>query len=265
MSKQEFKTRLSVIMPAFNEELNISDAITATLLAFNVFDIDGEIIIINDGSSDRTQDLVEQKLREHQHQISVIRHDKPKGIGGSFWAGVEHTKGDVVVMLPGDNENDPSEILRYYKLLKHVDIVIPFIFNREARPIFRNVLSFLFRFVINTTFLVNFNYTNGTILYRKSVLEQLKNHSSGFFFQTDILVRSVKKGYLFAEVPYKIGLRKSGVSKAVSFPSFFQVVRGYLRLVKDYYFNKNRKQDKNFSSDSLTALRRDAPVNSKVK
>lgn len=256
MSKEGNKNKLTVIMPALNEELNISDAISGTLGAFDFFKIDGEIIVINDGSSDRTQVLIEQKTKENPGQIHIIQHNRPKGIDISFWEGVDHASGDAIVMLPGDNENDSIEILRYYRLLEHVDIVIPFIFNREVRPLFRNMLSFLFRFIINTTFLVNFNYTNGTILYRKSILKELNCRFNGFFFQTDILIRLVKRGYLFAEVPYKLGMRKKGVSKAVSFPSLYQVIKGYLELVRDYYFNKDKEQIRGFPSDSLTAARR---------
>lgn len=250
------ENKLSVIMPALNEESNISNAINDVLKDFNTFNIAGELIVVDDGSSDNTRILIEQKINENPGKVSIIRHDKPLGIGASFWDGVAGATGDIVVMLPGDNENDPREIFRYYNLLEHVDIVIPFIFNRETRLLFRNMLSFVYRFIINTTFLVNFNYTNGTVLYRKSILDDLDYRSNGFFFQTDILIRSVKKGYLFAEVPYKLGLRKEGVSKAVSFPSLYQVVRGYLRLVKDFYFHKNKNGKRRFSRDSLTQTRR---------
>jgi len=157
-------------------------------------------------------------------------------------------------MMPGDNENDPREIMRYYKLLEHVDIVIPFVFNKQVRSLFRNALSFMYRFIINSTFLVYFNYTNGTILYRKSILDELDYRSRGFFFQTDILIRTVKKGYLFAEVPYSLGARNHGVSKAVSFPSLLQVIKGYLRLTKDIY-SKNGNIGRGLTKDSLAAQR----------
>ncbi len=256
MNNENHNNKLSVIMPALNEEGNIQAAIAGCLDAFDFFKIDGEVVVINDGSTDRTQSLIEEKIAQHPGRVRMIVHQKPRGIGASFWEGVDEAGGGIIVMLPGDNENDPRETLRYYRLLEHVDMVIPFVFNREVRPIFRNILSFIFRFIINTTFLVNFNYTNGTILYRKSILKQLKTRSQGFFFQTDILVRSAKMGYLFAEVPYKLEARKKGGSKAVNFPSFLNVAKGYLRLVRDYYFTKSTKQEGSYSDDSQTAIRR---------
>lgn len=250
------KCDVSVVMPACNEEKNIPCAIANTLKAFGDFNINGEIIVVNDGSSDKTEGLVNNIIREN-NRVSMLKHGLPQGIGASFWHGFDKAKGNIVVMLPGDNENDPWEIFRYYKLLEHVDMVIPFIFNKEARPLFRNIISFVYRFIINTTFLVNFNYTNGTVLYRKSILGDLEYKSSGFFFQTDILIRLVKKGYLFAEVPYRLGLRKEGISKAISFPSLSRVVKGYLRLIRGIYFDsKNRKIETRFSADSLTSIRR---------
>lgn len=248
--------QISVIMPALNEEKNIRNAVANTLKALEDFHINGEVIIINDGSTDRTEGIA-QGLAGEDKRVRVIKHSAPQGIGRSFWDGVDNSRGEIVIMLPGDNENDPWEIFRYYKLLEHVDIVIPFIFNKEVRSVFRNIISFLYRFIINTTFLVYFNYTNGTVMYRKSILKELTYRSDNFFFQTDILIRTVKRGYLFAEVPYRLGLRKEGVSKAVTFPSLIQVIKGYLRLVRDYYFSKGRDPAVHFSSDSLTAARRE--------
>jgi len=244
---------LSVIMPALNEEKNILLATKNVLDAFDDFKITGEIIVINDGSTDGTENLVTD-LMKSESRVRMVKHDSPKGIGVSFWDGVDHAEGEAVIMMPGDNENDSWEIFRYYRLLEQVDIVIPFVFNKEVRSIFRNALSFVYRLIINTTFLVNFNYTNGTVLYRKSILKELDYRSSGFFFQTDILIRIVKKGYLFAEVPYRLGVRKEGISRAVSFPSLLKVMKGYMRLLNDFY--RTKKTAKTYSEDSITAIRR---------
>ena len=246
--------QVSVVMPSLNEAANITDAINNSLQAFRDAGIRGEVVVVNDGSTDDTGVLAQQLAAANPGQVQVLRHETPQGIGASFWDGVDHARGEIAVMLPGDNENDPWEIFRYYRLLEHVDMVIPFIYNKEVRSLFRNALSFAYRFIINTTFLVYFNYTNGTVLYRKSILKELPYRSTGFFFQTDILIRLVRQGYLFAEVPYRLGLRKTGVSKAVSFPSLLQVVKGYIRLVRDQYFQKHHET--HFTGDSQTFKRR---------
>jgi glycosyltransferase involved in cell wall biosynthesis len=245
---------ISIIMPALNEEANIVPAIRNVLAAFDDLTITGEIVVINDGSTDKTALLVQDEM-ERDSRVRVLTHAEPFGIGAAFWDGVGRARGEVVCMLPGDNENDPWEILRYHKLLEHVDILIPFVFNKEARSLYRNGLSYIYRFIINTTFLVNFNYTNGTVMYRKKILEELDFHSNGFFYQTDILVRTVKRGYLFAEVPYRLDVRPHGLSKAVTFPSLMRVIKGYLRLVRDIHFSGQSRSPAGFAPDSLTAER----------
>lgn len=246
---------ISIVMPALNEAANVRDAITDTLRAIDDYQLDGEIIVVDDGSSDGTGEVVSEIMKT-EPRVRKIRHEQPKGIGFALWHGVNHAHGEIVCMIPGDNENDPWETLRYWKLLEHVDIVIPFVFNRQVRSAFRNLLSAVYRVIINTTFRVNFNYTNGTVLYRRSILKELDFHSRGFFYQTDILIRTVKKGYLFAEVPYQLNARPRGKSKAVSYPSLVKVVRGYLRLFRDFYYKRNITEADEFAPDSQTAVRR---------
>lgn len=247
---------LTIVMPALNEEKNVGAAIRDTLNAFDECGIAGDVIVVNDGSTDRTGEIIAEAMGKDP-RVSTIRHERPQGIGAAFWEGVELAKGKVVCMLPGDNENDAREILRYYSLLGQVDIVIPFVFNKQVRGIFRNVLSRTYRFIINATFGVNFNYTNGTILWRRSVLQEVSGGvcSTGFFFQTDALIRLVTKGYLFAEVPYRLGTRGDGKSTAVSVKSFISVAKGYMRLLRDVHGPRSRRMKAGFSSDSATQRR----------
>lgn len=247
---------VSVVMPALNEEKNILLSINNALKAFDNLKIDGEVIVINDGSSDKTSEQVEWLISKEGKRIRMVGHDTPQGIGASFWDGVSNANGEVICMLPGDNENDPHEILRYLKLLDDVDMVIPFVYNKRNRTLFRNILSHIWLVIIDITFGVYFNYTNGTILYRRSILESLDYRSHSFFFQADILVRLAKRGYLFAEVPYRLGLRKTGRSKAITFRNVLQVAKDYFRLVRDIYFKKQTRLKRyKFSENSISAQR----------
>ncbi|MBW2173162.1 MAG: glycosyltransferase family 2 protein [Deltaproteobacteria bacterium] len=235
MSNDKDRLSLSVVMPALNEEHNVISAIERTLSAFDHYKINGEIVVVNDGSTDSTGALVEDRA-EAQKRVRMLVHKTPQGIGASFWDGVREAWGEVVTMFPGDDENDPVEALRYFHLLENVDIVVPFVCNKGVRSKRRERLSSAFTTIVNLTFGTRLNYTNGTVLYRKSILSALELNSKGFFYQTELLIKTIKRGYLFAEVPNLLRKRSSGVSKAISLKSFFAVVRGYLHLVKDLYF-----------------------------
>lgn len=245
---------VTIIMPALNEEKNITQAIDDTLAAFKQYNINGEVLVINDGSTDSTPDLVKRRMNELPGKVRMLTHPKPQGIGSSFWDGVDNAKGDVVCLLPGDNENIPGEILRYARLLEDVDLVIPFVFNREVRSRLRNFMSRNYLRVINCTFGTSLNYTTGTVLYRRSLLKELPTRRMGFFFQTDILIRLVKRGYLFAETPYRLRKREGGQSKAMRLRSAGDIIKGYLHLIWDVNIMRRVKRD--YATDSITAKRR---------
>src|SRR4030043_2187122 len=103
------------IMTALNEENNVKDAIHNTLNALNQYKIKGDVIVINDGSKDKTKEIIAEYMKKDK-RITTIDHEKPHGVGASFWDGVKNAKGDIVCCIPGDNENDPKEVLRYFYL-----------------------------------------------------------------------------------------------------------------------------------------------------
>jgi glycosyltransferase involved in cell wall biosynthesis len=227
--------KVSVVVPALNEQNNVRAAIRSILEGFAYYKYDGEIIVVDDGSDDLTREIAQEEEKKDS-RVRVIVHDENQGIGRSFWDGYSATSGNVITMIPGDNENDAIEVFRYVELLEHVDLVIPFIFNRQVRSLYRNILSSLYRAIINTTFNITLNYTNGTVLYRRSALGQLTTECSGFFFQTDIIIRLIKSNHSFAEVPHLLRDKADKKTEAVSFPSFVQVVSGYVKLIRDQYF-----------------------------
>ncbi|MBF0238898.1 MAG: glycosyltransferase family 2 protein [SAR324 cluster bacterium] len=263
MSEQKWnsasKYQLSVIMPALNEENNIIGAVNDVVRAFEQLNISGEIIVINDGSTDQTPQMVESLKQQHPF-IKMITHARPKGIGASYWEGVWTADGEVVVMIPGDGENDTSEIIRYFPLMDHVDIVIPYFYNKEARTQVRQFISKLYKLIINVSFGILLNYMNGTVMYRRSILRGISLRSSGFFYQTELLIKCIKKGYLYAEVPYAINTRPSGESKAIRWSSLRKVIEGYFMMLASTYILNH---DTDFiAQDSVTSTRKQALLNS---
>jgi hypothetical protein len=142
-------------------------------------------------------------------------------------------------MIPGDNENDPIEILRYYYIMNSVDILIPFVSNIEMRKFGRRLISSLYRLIINLSFGTTLNYTNGTVLYRRILLTQITNHSNGFFYQAELLVKLIRSGYLYAEVPQIINQRINGRTKAISFKSLINVIKSYIKLSLSIHIIRN--------------------------
>jgi MoaA/NifB/PqqE/SkfB family radical SAM enzyme len=87
-------------------------------------------------------------------------------------------------------------------------------------------------------------------------LKELNYRSEGFFFQTDILIQLTKMGYLFAEVPCKLNLRKEGASKMFTLSSLTKIVKDYFRLVASHYFRGQEIKKSQLLSDSSTIKRK---------
>lgn len=228
---------LSVVMPCLNEEANIAAAIGETLRAFDHYDIDGTIVVVNDGSSDSTAEVASGWV-ERDSRVSLLSHAKPQGVGASFWDGVKAAKGDFVMLMPGDNENDPLDALCYYYLTQDVDIIVPFIMNVEVRSQARRIISSLYRLVINISFGMNLNYTNGTVIYNRHLLNGIDLKTTGFLYQTELLIKLIRVGYFYAETPHLLASRGSGRSKALTLRSLLNVISGYLRLMWEVHFTR---------------------------
>ena len=244
--------KITVIMPALNEELCLAAGVANVLEGFKKYSVDGELIIVNDGSSDRTSQIAEDLAGIHDC-IEVLHHEEPQGIGYSFMDGVRSAKGEMVVYVPGDGENDAAEILRYLPLMNHVDIVVPFVINRGVRPWRRRMLSSMFHNIVSLTSSLSLNYMNGNVIYRKSILDGLQLKSRGFFYQAELLLKTIGSGYLFAEVPYIQLRRIDGSSKSTTVSSLLEVVRAYCSTMMDVYLSKG--EDVKLASDSITARR----------
>lgn len=245
--------KVSVIIPALNEENGIHSSIMDVLKAFERLGIQGEIIVVNDGSSDQTGKIVENLSREYS-MIRMIEHDRPKGIGLSYWDGVKQAEGEFVTWVSGEGESRALDILSYLPLMENVDIVIPYVFNdRMRRPFLEIARSKLFNLIVNISFRFMIHYTNGNVIYRKCVLEDIHLTSQGFFFQTELLIKCLKKGYLFAEVPIAGNRRSSGEPKSFQFRSVLNVMRDYLLNLVRFYSAK--RENKPLSPLSVTAKR----------
>ena len=228
-------------MPALHEEKNLRQAVRGLTDVLGQDGIDWEVILVNDGSTDQTKEIAIE-LVSTEPRIKLINHPKPLGIGRSFWDGVEASSKHGITWFPGDGENDPDELIKYLPLLEHVDIVIPFVINKEARSWRRRFVSKFYLWMVNLLFGTMFNYTTGNVIYRKTVFDVVEPRAHGFTYQTECLIRAVRSGFTFAEVPVHLGKRLHGHSKILTFQSVTKATWELIRLFFEILILPNNKR-----------------------
>jgi len=213
---------ISVILPAYNEEDNISTVIKKSMNALSALKCNGEIIVVDDGSTDNTADKVMQTGFK-EPQLYLIRHRKNRGLTEALITGFQQARADIVVFLCSDMQSDPEEDIP--KLVNELkagyDVVVGWRQGRRENKVF---LSRIYNFVCSRLFNLHLHDMNWIKAFRREVVEDLELKSDWHRF---ILMLASHKGYRIGEVkttwyPRRKGKSKFGFSRVSA--SFFDVM-----------------------------------------
>jgi glycosyltransferase involved in cell wall biosynthesis len=218
---------LSVIIPAFNEEENIEGTLRQLESTLN---IPHEVIVVNDHSNDRTQEIVETLAVEFPN-VRVVCNLSARGITNALRTGFEAANTDVVVSMMADLCDDPATIpLMLEKIKEGYDVVCGSRYVPGGQKLGGPCLqTFFSRFVGSSLHrwigLPTCDASNAFKMYRKEVLDQMTIEEAGFASSLEIVVKAFLKNYKITEVPTTWRARKRGKS---SF-KVFRVARNYIR------------------------------------
>lgn len=232
------KPTISFILPALNEEQNIGLTVQSIISSLDNCFSDYELILINDGSTDRTGFMMEQLAVKDSH-IKVIHHEIPQNLGFCYFEGVRKAGCEYVMMVPGDNEITQEAIKSILSKVGTADIVIPYISNPLIRPFSRRFISRLFTLLMNIIFNLRIKYFNGPCVLKKKAVNELNINASGFSYMAETLILLIKRGYSYVHVPMLIKPRNSGVSKALKPKNFIGVGRTILGLIRKIYLSND--------------------------
>lgn len=221
---------VSVVIPAYNEEKNIAAAAAFLLERLSKNDItDFEILIFDDNSTDATGKIADE-LAEKYSQIKVVHNPKNMNLGYNITKGFNLATKEYAGFVPGDNETEPETLDNIFQNLGHADVIIPYIQNPEVRPWGRRFLSKTYVMIINTAFGLNLKYYNGMCFFKTTMVKKVPVSTFGFAYMTEILVKLLKSGAGFIEVPMINRVRERGATKAFRFKNIVSVFKTFLTL-----------------------------------
>lgn len=216
---------VSIVAPAYNEEPVIEKFVHTVMKTLEgVFSF--ELIIINDGSTDKTGEILEQLQRQYDNLV-VLNHAANQGLGAGLKTGFTKARGNIIITLDADLSQSPCLIPDMVnEINRGADVIIASRYVKgggmQGVPWWRVIISKLGNFVIKTvTGLKARDCTSGMRAYRKVVIEGLSDFGSGFEVQLCILRQL--KGYKIGEIPLQLVNRAAGESKM-----------RYMRLVPKY-------------------------------
>ena len=211
--------KLSIVIPARNEEGCIKDTIIKLQQILSSHSIAHEIIVVDDGSQDATWDIL-SALELQIEQLVVIKNLGLNGFGRAVNKGLEHVSGDAVVIMMADASDNPEDVVRYWQTLNQgYDCVFGSRFIMGGKvidyPRFKLILNRVVNKFIQAIFLIKLNdVTNAFKAYRTSVIKGCSPLISPHFNLTvELPLKSIIRGYSWVVIPISWSNRESGVTK----------------------------------------------------
>lgn len=211
--------KLSIVIPARNEEGNIESTVRALRGYLDGADIHNlEILVVNDGSTDRTRAVVEA-IGQEDPRVRVIDNPGKHGYGRCVTAGLNNFTGDAVVIYMADASDAPEDVEKYYYILRDkADCAFGSRFMRASKvynyPKFKLVINRIANFVIRLMFTMRFNDTTNAFKgYRANVIEGCRPFVSPHFNLTiELPLKAIARGYSYAVIPISWRNRAVGES-----------------------------------------------------
>ena len=211
--------KLSVVIPARDEEGSIPETLENLVRALEAASIDFEIIVVDDGSSDGTAARVREAALRHPG-IRLIENQDRHGYGMAVRAGLEGFTGDAVAIVMADGSDHASDVvLCYRKLQEGYDCVFGSRFIRGSKvldyPWHKLILNRLSNSFIRVLFGFRYNdTTNAFKCYRRQVIEGMRPLISPHFNLTvEMPLKAIVRGYSYAVIPINWTNRTKGIAK----------------------------------------------------
>ena len=205
---------LSVIAPCFNEQASIDLLAQRTLATFDRAGIAGELVLVDDGSSDATWERIEAGAA-FDGRVRGLRHEKNRGMEQAWQTGLHAARGSLVCLIDADLQNRPEDIQLLYETHRQgshdiIQAVRRAVTAARQRRLFSSGLNLLLNGLFGTR---SRDSKSGFVLCRRDVLETVLQHRYQYrYYQSFIGVAAMSRGFTIGEVDTVFDCRHGGQS-----------------------------------------------------
>ena len=229
---------LSIVLPAYNEEANVEGAVEEVSTIAQTLGLDYEILLVNDGSADRTGEIGHE-LEQRIPNFRLVEHYPNRGYGGALKAGFAAATKDLVAFVPADKQFDFGEIVSMLDCLQaeQADMVSGYRADRQD-PLMRRFNAWGWNSLVRLLFgYLCRDIDCGFKLFRRELLDHVTIESDGAMIDTEFLAGARARGYRIAEVAVthlpRVAGEATGANIRVILKAFRDIVRFRLRLSRE--------------------------------
>lgn len=220
------RRNFAVIVPAYNEVENIPHLVRELRTSFEKFGLEGEVVLVDDGSTDGTAELARQEA-ERWDRLRVVSHRRNFGKTEAMVTGVEATNADVIVLFDADLQHSPDEIVRF---LAKIDEGWDIVTGRKIGHYEKRRVSSIYNWLSRRLFDVPVSDLNSMKAFRREVLDEVHlRHDWHRFF----VVLAYDRGFSVTEIDITLYPRRYGEAK---YSGKGRIVVGLLDLVSVAFF-----------------------------
>jgi glycosyltransferase involved in cell wall biosynthesis len=225
---------LSVFFPAYYDEKNIAKVTEGALRVIQEMGITTyEIIIVEDGSPDRTGEVADELAAKYPN-VRVIHHERNMGYGAALRTGFTNARHDWVFYTDGDNQFDLQELKKFVALTPFTDIVAGFRINKQYSP-YRKFTSFVYNLVLRVLFDIRDRDVDCAFkIYRRDLFDKIVIESRDAFIDAEIAIKARILNYSSTEVGVTHLPRLDGVSTGARPSVIFRTIREIMSYHKRY-------------------------------
>lgn len=246
---------ITVVVPALNEENHLAGAVAGIVQATEQSFDEYEILVFNDGSTDRTGEIAEE-LAERYEYVRAFHHKSPKCIGGVIREGLKRAKMNYFIYVDGKGATSAEALAIIFAEKGKADLVISYATNVNERNIGRRIISRLFQTLLNILFRLNVKHYGNSILYRSSQLKQFNIRTNSFGYQPEALIKMLKSGCSYVQAGYKDKFDiKSRKSKAFKLTNIINVSKFILATLWEIYIRKDTVKMSNIQDAAQTGVK----------
>ena len=224
---------LTIAIPAYNEDENIEWVIEDALQKLPEYFADFEIVIVDDGSTDKTGAIGDQLAAAHR-SVRVL-HQENGGFSRAMLAGILASKKEFVAYMPADGQFLIDDMRHCFEVMEKSDLVLGYRGGRPDYTLRRMVMSYGYLIILTILFGIKYMDVGWVNIWRTSKVQSLKlTGTGGIFILSEIVVKFMREGYTITEAPSFYHVRKSGVAKnaklSVALKTLFTALKLWVRM-----------------------------------